>query len=76
MPLGKPAGMPCVQLDANLGCKIFGHADRPAVCSSLLPSPEMCGSSREEAMFYLDRLEQATLPLSIVLMRNTSQIAL
>jgi uncharacterized protein len=62
MPLGKPAGTPCVQLDADLGCKIFGHADRPAVCLSLLPSPEMCGSSRQQAMFYLERLEQATLP--------------
>lgn len=62
MPHGKPAGIACVQLTAELGCAIFGHPQRPAVCASLQPSPAMCGSSREQAMHWLDRLEDATLP--------------
>ena len=60
MPNGKPAGVPCVQLDADLRCKLFGLPERPAVCSSLRPSPEMCGSSREHALAFLAALEIAT----------------
>jgi hypothetical protein len=62
MPNGKPAGVPCVQLDENLGCKVFGHSERPAFCGGLQPSAEMCGESREAAMIWLSRLEQATRP--------------
>jgi uncharacterized protein len=60
MPNGKPAGVPCVQLDENLSCKIFGQPERPAVCASLAPSPEMCGESREQAVAFLTRLERDT----------------
>jgi hypothetical protein len=60
MPNGKPAGIPCIQLDESLNCKIFGQASRPAVCASLQPSAEMCGDNREHAMFYLQRLESLT----------------
>ena len=60
MPDGKPAGVRCVQLDANERCKIFGRADRPAICQSLRPTPEMCGRNRAEALAYLSRLEQKT----------------
>jgi Fe-S-cluster containining protein len=62
MPSGKPAGVPCVQLDAELRCRIFGSPDRPAVCAGLQPGPEMCGADRQHAMTWLDRLEQATRP--------------
>ena len=62
MPDGKPAGVPCVQLDATGACRLFGQPERPAVCSSLQPSLEMCGSSRGEAMRWLTRLEAATAP--------------
>lgn len=62
MPHGKPAGVPCVQLDAVGACRLFGQPDRPAVCSGLKPSLEMCGSSRAEAMRWLTRLEAATAP--------------
>ncbi|MEN9889340.1 MAG: hypothetical protein RL559_1377, partial [Pseudomonadota bacterium] len=31
MPQGKPAGVPCVQLDAQRRCKLFGLPERPAV---------------------------------------------
>lgn len=62
MPGGKPAGVRCVQLDAALGCRLFGHPDRPAVCASLRPSPEMCGTSRSAALAMLERLERLTAP--------------
>lgn len=62
LPGGKPAGAPCPQLDAEGLCRLFGSPERPAVCSSLAPRPEMCGSSRDEAMAYLEALERATKP--------------
>ena len=60
MPLGKPAGVRCVQLDDGNRCRIFGRADRPAVCSSLRPSLEMCGADQAVALLYLQRLEALT----------------
>jgi hypothetical protein len=62
LPQGKPAGLPCPQLDAQLRCRLFGRPERPAVCSSLAPSPEMCGDSRAQAMHWLTRLEALTAP--------------
>lgn len=62
MPQGKPAGVPCAQLTADLGCAIFGRPERPTVCASLQPSPAMCGESREQAMRWLGHLEDATTP--------------
>ena len=43
-------------------CRIFNDPARPAVCSSLQPSEEMCGKNRTEAMEYLTRLEELTKP--------------
>ena len=66
MPDGKPAGVPCVQLDAQMRCKIFGDALRPAVCGSLQASVQMCGGNedvaqtREFALRYLTELESLT----------------
>jgi len=54
--------VPCVQLDETLRCKVFGSAERPAFCGGLQPSAEMCGESREDALRWLSRLEQVTLP--------------
>jgi uncharacterized protein len=62
MPNGKPAGVACVQLTADLRCAIFGQPERPAVCGSLQPSELMCGTSREQAMRWLGHLEDATHP--------------
>jgi len=62
MPEGKPAGVPCVQLDGNKCCRIFGLPERPDVCHSLRPDPEMCGSSAADALAYLTMLEQLTAP--------------
>jgi Fe-S-cluster containining protein len=60
MPNGKPAGERCIQLNDANDCMIFGQPGRPAVCSSLQPSHEMCGSDREHAMFFLATLDRLT----------------
>ncbi|WP_399683344.1 YkgJ family cysteine cluster protein [Xenophilus sp.] len=62
MPAGKPAGVPCVQLDEHLRCRLFGRPERPAVCASLQPAEEMCGSDRVQALRWLGALERATAP--------------
>jgi uncharacterized protein len=59
-PHGKPAGVPCAQLTPDLRCAIFGQPERPAVCAKLRPQPSMCGAHRDQALAYLDALEQAT----------------
>lgn len=62
MPHGKPAGIRCVQLAHNLRCAIFGLPERPACCSGLEPSAEMCRANADEAMQGLILLEAATRP--------------
>jgi Fe-S-cluster containining protein len=65
MPQGKPAGVACVQLDEQLRCKIFGQAERPAVCGQLQASWDMCGPIDDGGRFaqiYLTRLEALTRP--------------
>lgn len=52
--------MVCPQLDPQLRCAIFGLPQRPACCSGLQPSLEMCGQSREQALAWLAELEAAT----------------
>jgi uncharacterized protein len=65
MPHGKPANVPCVQLTAALQCALFGRPERPAVCTSLRPTREMCGDSREQAMLWLGGLEVQTRPVTL-----------
>ncbi|MDO8654377.1 MAG: YkgJ family cysteine cluster protein [Undibacterium sp.] len=62
MPNGKPAGVPCIQLMDDLRCAIFGQPERPACCSGLQPSVEMCGDERNYAIHWLNELEIATRP--------------
>lgn len=62
MPHGKPAGIPCVQLDDDLRCRLFGQPERPRFCASLQPQASMCGDSREDALATLMALERATAP--------------
>lgn len=62
MPGGKPAGVPCVQLDADLRCRLFGDPRRPRVCGALRPGEAMCGRTREDALAGLAALEAATAP--------------
>jgi hypothetical protein len=60
--IAKPAGVRCAQLSEDNRCLIFGRPERPAVCASLRPTPEMCGTTREHAMRWLVTLEQTTRP--------------
>jgi uncharacterized protein len=62
MPNGKPAGVRCVQLTDDGRCRIFGQPERPEVCRSLRPSPEMCGESATDALRWLTWLEEETSP--------------
>lgn len=62
LPEGKPAGVACPHLTDALSCELFGKPDRPAVCSGLKPSREMCGETREHAIAWLARLEGMTAP--------------
>jgi hypothetical protein len=62
LPNGKPAGVRCPHLLADLRCALFGDPRRPVVCTSLQPSAEMCGDSREYALRHLDDLERRTAP--------------
>jgi len=62
MPNGKPAGVRCVQLGADLRCAIFGRPERPACCAGLQASIEMCGQDRDQALVWLTRLDAATRP--------------
>ncbi|VVE38480.1 zinc/iron-chelating domain-containing protein [Pandoraea anhela] len=64
MPNGKPANTRCVQLDDDDRCRIFGSAQRPAVCGSLQPSAEMCGDDRRQAIAWLSHLEAMTAPVT------------
>jgi Fe-S-cluster containining protein len=64
MPGGKPAGVRCAQLAPDNRCAIFGRPERPACCSGLQPSPDMCGASAAEAMAILLHLEESTRPAS------------
>jgi len=61
MPLGKPGGVPCIHLAEDFSCLIYGRSDRPKVCSDFRADPEVCGTSREEALFLLGSLEQGRI---------------
>jgi len=63
LPQGKPAGVRCPHLTEDIRCALFGTPERPAVCTSLRPQPEMCGESAEEAMQTLIRWERLTSSL-------------
>ena len=53
MPGGKPAGVPCVQLDEQRRCKLYGRPERPQVCLDFAADESVCGGSREQAMRWL-----------------------
>ena len=46
--LNKPAGVPCVHLDTDFRCTIFGRPERPACCAGLQAAPVELRSPREE----------------------------
>jgi hypothetical protein len=65
MPDGKPAGVRCVQLTTDNRCALFGRPERPSVCATLRPSPEMCGDTRDAALSWLTAVELATAPRTL-----------
>lgn len=73
MPGGKPAGLRCLHLTADLRCAIFGEPERPACCAGLKPSEEMCGENRDQALHYLNWLEKVTRPASTPAVGPASQ---
>jgi Fe-S-cluster containining protein len=56
MPNGKPAGVPCIHLDNQYRCRLFGKQERPKVCLGFQPEYLVCGDSREEALQILTSL--------------------
>lgn len=60
MPEGKPAGVPCVQLDEQGLCRLFGKPERPTVCVGILPELSWCGTNTDEAMTLISQMEQLT----------------
>jgi hypothetical protein len=61
MPLGKPAGVVCANLDlASRRCRIWGTDEYPDTCRKFIPEPSVCGTSREEALMLINDLERAT----------------
>ena len=60
MPNGKPAGMPCIQLDDHNLCKIFGQPERPGLCDRFTATEDVCGNNSKEALWLITSLEVAT----------------
>ena len=61
MPLGKPAGVVCINLDTGTNrCKIWGTPGYPATCRKFMPETAVCGNSRNEALILIEELERAT----------------
>ncbi|WP_017221649.1 YkgJ family cysteine cluster protein [Moritella dasanensis] len=60
MPDGKPAGVRCVNLSADNLCLIFTDPERPALCDTFKASDDVCGTSRDQALFLITDLEIQT----------------
>lgn len=61
MPLGKPAGVRCVQLNDENLCLLFGNPSRPEVCFKFKADVDVCGSNDIEALSNITYLEESTL---------------
>jgi hypothetical protein len=61
MPQGKPAGVRCVHLDAENLCNLYQKNERPKFCITYLATEEFCGSSRDEALELIAKLEVMTI---------------
>lgn len=62
MPNGKAANEPCIHLDAQMRCALFGDTRRPAVCAAFAPEPGVCGESRTQALELIAELERVSSP--------------
>ncbi|MFC3608965.1 YkgJ family cysteine cluster protein [Stutzerimonas tarimensis] len=60
LPLGKAAGVRCRHLTEASLCALFDSPERPQVCHAFKADALVCGSSHDEAMQILVRLEQET----------------
>ncbi len=57
MSRGKPAGVRCIHLSEDDSCLLYGKPERPKVCADFKADPEVCGTSRKEALILLGKLE-------------------
>lgn len=62
MPEGKPAGVRCVHLDADLRCRLFADPRRPSLCDSFKAEEAICGDHRDDALARLEALEESSRP--------------
>ncbi len=62
MPGGKPAGVPCVHLDEQKRCRLFGDSRRPSLCDEFQAEVSVCGEYREQALRILNELEVLSKP--------------
>ncbi len=60
MPLGKPAGVRCVNLGLDHHCRIWNTPDYPPVCRGFRAEAMCCGQTREEALVLLTVMEEQT----------------
>ena len=60
MPEGKKAGEPCVHLDENKLCQLFGDIKRPKCCHNFAAEAFVCGENVQEALQLLAFMEQET----------------
>ena len=60
MPAGKPAGLACIHLDKDYGCRLFGKPERPLLCEQFQAEASVCGDNRKQALELISLLEQAT----------------
>ena len=62
MPNGKPGGVACIHLSEDFQCLIYDHPKRPSVCKNFKAELDICGTSREEALILLGKLEGGSTP--------------
>lgn len=63
MPDGKPAGIPCANLDSvTLRCTIWQQENYPKLCARFQAEESVCGNSRDEALEIIRILEEDTRP--------------
>ncbi|WP_296062719.1 YkgJ family cysteine cluster protein [uncultured Amphritea sp.] len=62
MPNGKPAGVPCVNLDESFNCTLWNSAGYPSLCRAFQADEEHCGENRHQALITLARMESETAP--------------
>ncbi len=62
MPLGKPAGVRCLNLSKDNQCTVWGTPEYPPVCQGFKPELFVCGTSNADAFRLIATLEKLTAP--------------